>query len=84
VEVDIPKAIGIVLKRMREERNLSQEAFGHLVGLHRTHISLLERGKRNPFYSTIYQISVKLGIPMSDLVVQIQAEIDKHSKQQPV
>ena len=46
--VDIRKRLARNLRRLRQQKNLSQEAFAHDVGIHRTYISDLERGARNP------------------------------------
>jgi len=47
------KAFGPVLQQVRRERGLSQEQLGFDSGYHRTYISFLERGKKNPTLSTI-------------------------------
>ncbi len=52
----------------RRTVGLSQEALGHEVGLHRTEISLLERGGRSPRLDTIAKLAVGLGIPASALL----------------
>ena len=79
-ERDFSIAFGHVLKRIRIERGLSQEAFGNLLGLHRTHIGFLERGERNPMLATVYEISVALGQPMDELIQQTVQEYEAHHK----
>ncbi|MEO1137574.1 MAG: helix-turn-helix transcriptional regulator, partial [Pseudomonadota bacterium] len=44
----IRKVVGRNLKRLWEEQGLSQEEFAWEAGLHRTYISGMERGIRNP------------------------------------
>jgi transcriptional regulator with XRE-family HTH domain len=56
------------LRRIRLERELSQEALGDLAELHRTEISLLERGLREPRLSTIVRVSRALKVLPSDLL----------------
>lgn len=69
---------GAVLKRLRGDRGLSQEAFAHDSGLDRTFISLLERGKRQPSLSTVFQIANALNISAEDLVRQVSVEQNKN------
>ena len=60
--MDIRVVIGRNLKRLRKERGLSQEAFADECGLHRTYISGLERGIRNPTSTVIQQIADALEV----------------------
>lgn len=45
------------LRRRRARAGLSQEALAYICGLHRTEVSLLERGKRSPRLETIVILS---------------------------
>ena len=56
------------LRRARERADLSQEALGERCGLHRTEISFLERGLREPRLSTITRLAEGLGIPPGQLL----------------
>ncbi len=47
------RAFGRVLRELRERAHLSQEQLAAMSGLHRTYISILERGKRSPTLDTI-------------------------------
>ena len=59
-------------KRMRELRakhgSISQEAFADHCGLHRTAISLIERGKRVPSLTTLLTISRGFGLTLSQFL----------------
>lgn len=56
------------LRSQRKRVGLSQEALGASCDLHRTEISLLERGKREPRLSTIVRLARGLGIAPRDLL----------------
>jgi transcriptional regulator with XRE-family HTH domain len=45
------------LREHRRQAGLSQERLAHVSGLHRTEISLLERGARDPRLSTIARLA---------------------------
>jgi transcriptional regulator with XRE-family HTH domain len=56
------------LKTCRLRAGLSQEALGTAAGLHRTEVSLLERGGRDPRLSTVVRMARALGVPSSRLL----------------
>jgi transcriptional regulator with XRE-family HTH domain len=60
--VDIRERLARNLRKMRQQKNLSQEAFAHDVGIHRTYISDLERGARNPTITIIDKLALFLGV----------------------
>jgi transcriptional regulator with XRE-family HTH domain len=56
------------LRAAREQRGLSQEALAQVGGLHRTEISLLERGQREPRLSTIVALARALDVEPARLL----------------
>lgn len=69
------KAFGIVLSRLRRQRNLTQEALGFDADLTRAYISLLERGLRSPTLDTLFQLCFALDIPINRLTSLILDEL---------
>lgn len=57
-----------MVRRLREERGLSQEDFAELTGHHRTYIGFLERGERSPNIETVHRVAQALGLNASDLL----------------
>ena len=49
--------IGKTIKKMRENKGLTQEVLSGLAGLDRTHYSKIERGLRSPTIETLFKIA---------------------------
>ena len=60
-----------ILRKLRKNKGVSQESLGKLTGLHRTYISMLERGVRNPSLATIEKIASALNIPSWEILKAI-------------
>ncbi len=60
------------LARCREGADVSQEELGFRASIHRTEVSLLERGERMPRVDTALRIAGSLGISMDDLVAGME------------
>ena len=62
-----------VLREVRTEKGLSQEALADRAGLHRTYISQIERGLKSPSLKSLAQIANALGVPLSGLMRRMEA-----------
>ncbi len=69
--------VGVVIARFRSEKGITQEVLSGLSDIGRTHLSAIERGTRKPTLETLYRISNALDIPMSTIVIAIEAEIER-------
>lgn len=67
------KAFGEVLRQLREDRGLSQEALAHACDRHRTYISLLERGRSSPTLETLFRLADVLRVTPSAFVRRVEA-----------
>ncbi len=65
-------ALSRVLKKVREERGLSQMEIARRSGMHRTYIHDLERGARNPSLSIVYLLAMALEVPIADLIARAE------------
>lgn len=52
------------LRRLRRDRDLSQEAVAHMAGLDRTYVSGVERGERNPTLVNVCRLAGALGVEL--------------------
>ncbi len=62
------EAVCRTVHERRELLRLSQEELAHRAGLHRTYISDIERGARNPSLKTLNRLADALEMPTSDLI----------------
>lgn len=56
------------LRRMRNDRNMSQEALADLAGIHRNYLGGIERCERNVGLDNLYKLSVALDVSVSKLI----------------
>ncbi len=61
-------ALGEAIRRSREKRGLSQEGLADVAEIHITHLGGLERGVRNPSYTTLLRLAKALDIKPGELV----------------
>lgn len=68
----IQQLFGNVIRRRRQALGLGQEPFADKAGLHRTHISLLERGQRMPSLLVIKKLAAALETTMASLMQELE------------
>lgn len=66
--MDIRKILGANLKRLRTAKGWSQEDYAFEAGIHRTYISDIERGARNPTIEVLAKLAAPLGVQAADLI----------------
>lgn len=66
--MDIRKQVGLNMRRLRAEKGWSQEELAFETGMHRTYISGIERGVRNPTIVVVEKIATKLGVGPAKLL----------------
>jgi len=66
--VDVRQRLARNLRKLRQAKGVSQEAFADEAGLHRTYISDLERGARNPSITIIEKLARALDVPLGALL----------------
>ena len=56
------------VRRLRDERGLSQEGLAERADLHRTYVGSVERGERNVSIDNMEQIAAALGVPLREML----------------
>lgn len=79
MENNIITLFGLTIKKIRKEKNISQEKLAELTGLHRTYISEIERGTRNLSLLNINKLSLAFNLTNSELFSILEQEGDNLS-----
>jgi transcriptional regulator with XRE-family HTH domain len=66
--MDMRKLVGRNVKRIRQEKGLTQEQLAELSGFSQQYLSGLEHGRRNPTIVSLYELASSLGVSHMDLV----------------
>lgn len=69
---DIPTVFGELIRKLRNDKELTQEKLAELSQLHSNYISLLERGKRKPTIDTIFKIANALNMKPHVLIKKLE------------
>lgn len=75
--MDVRRRLGLNLKKLREDQGFSQESFADHCGLHRTYISGIERGVRNPTVVILDKIAKALKVPAGMLLDDVRGTARK-------
>ena len=70
-------AIGQVIRKLRKEKDLSQDVLSGLAGIARTHLTMIENGSKQANFETIWRIALALNMRPSELVGKIEQEIEQ-------
>jgi transcriptional regulator with XRE-family HTH domain len=62
------KQLGKHIRSLREKAGLSQEELGFKADIHRTYVSEIELGIKNPTYITLLKIAEALSLHIYDVI----------------
>ena len=68
------RALGAVLRQLREAQGLSQEGLGLAADVDRTYVGAVERGEQNPSFENLWQLLHALGVGWTELGRALDAE----------
>jgi transcriptional regulator with XRE-family HTH domain len=72
--MDMRKLVGRNVKRIRQEKGLTQERLVELSGFSQQYLSGLEQGRRNPTIVSLYELATALGVSHMELVRSAEDE----------
>ena len=59
---------GRIIRSIREQKGLTQEALSELVGVSRSHLAEIESGRTRANVNTLWRVSQALGMRLSGLI----------------
>jgi len=72
--MDMRKLVGRNVRRIRQEKGLTQEQLAELSGFSKQYLSGLEQGRRNPTIVSLYELATALGVSHMELVRSAEDE----------
>jgi transcriptional regulator with XRE-family HTH domain len=78
--MELEEALGTVLRSLRKQRGLSQEALALDAGVERNYISLIELGKNSPSARILFKLCKVLDVNPSLLCVRVEEQMQSGSK----
>ena len=69
------QAFGIVIGRLRTRLGLSQEAAAGLAGISRSHLALLEAGRKTVRLDTFWRLADALRVTPAELMRLVELEV---------
>lgn len=70
------RILGGAVKRLREARDITQDALALGAEVHPAYLSNIERGKRQPSIEVITRIADRLGVSLDDISYEVFEGID--------
>lgn len=65
---DVRKKFGEQLRKLRQEKDLTQEELADKAGMHFTYIGQIERGQRNPSLVNLHKLAKALKVSAGTLL----------------
>ena len=72
--MDVQRRLGLRVQQLRTAKGWSQEELAYRADLHRTYVSGVERGVRNPTITVVEKLTKALGCTYADLLDRSSAK----------
>ena len=66
------RTVGSTIRQLRVQKGMSQELLSGLAGIARSHLAMIETGKKQPNLETIWKIALALKLRPSELITKIE------------
>ena len=66
------KDAGTLIRKLRIERGMTQEVLSGLAGMARSHIAMIESGKKDIRVDTLWRITDALGLRLSEFIRMLE------------
>lgn len=76
----ISVVVGDVIRYLRKRKGISQDVLSGLADIGRTHLSMIERGRRTPTLETLFKICGAMELSVSDLLKMVEDRLAKEEK----
>ena len=70
---------GRIIRQLRQERGMSQEVLSGLAAVSRSHLAEIESGRDKANVDTLWRIAGALEIRLSDLIRQVEDELERRA-----
>lgn len=68
--------VGAAIRRLRQQKNMTQELLSGFAGIARTHLTMIENGSKQANFETIWRIALALNMKPSELAAEIEMELE--------
>jgi transcriptional regulator with XRE-family HTH domain len=69
---ELAQRFGALVRRLRQEKGLTQERVGEISGLHRNYIGAVERAERTPSIVAADKLARALGTTLANMFSQVE------------
>jgi transcriptional regulator with XRE-family HTH domain len=76
-KMTVEQALGCEIKKARESLKKSQQTLAFDAEVHRTYISLIERGQKSPTLAVIGRLAKALNVRPSELLRRVEARLEQ-------
>lgn len=70
-------AVGRTIRNLRRQKGVTQEVLSGFAVIGRTHLTMIEKGTKQPNLETLWRIAIALDMKPSELIACIEVEMQK-------